>query len=248
MSDGALSFAIRVDSRGLDRTVKGAIRDVERVKRVALVRAANMVRGYLRQAISNNGDVVFKKTGEQIVPPFKAKSMLHDMLHGDAPPPVLSDKSSILLNVNAAAGTADVGWAGPLAEYVGRWQDGTAGGEKRLDRKEVRHAIYRSFMRPGVTAAARQHLGYLLHSPPPQPKREFVEPVAAFVGPRLADWFEGALRSAITRRNDRYLDMLDAGDTPVSARIADARAAGARIRRRRSTRQRRDYSTVKGRR
>ena len=237
-----ISFTVRVDARGLQQTVDRALRDVEKVRRVALVRAANMVRGYMLQAVQNNGDVVFKKTGEQIVPPFKAKSTIHDLLHGQTPPAVLAAKESVLLRVNSAAGTAQVGWAGTLAQYVERWQDGTVGGETRLARPETRHAIYRQVFarRPQASANDREFVRRLLHTAPKQPRRDFVDAIAAFVGPRLAGWVEGATKSAIERRNDRYLDqVMGAPDLPLSARIADARAAGVRVKRRRATRQRR---------
>ncbi len=237
MPDGALSFAVRVDSRGLDRTVKGAIRDIERVQRVALVRAASMVRGYLLKAISNNGNVVFKKTGEQIVPALAKKSELHDVLHGTGAPPVLSKKESVLLRVNPAAGTADVGWGGGLAAYVQRWQDGTVGGERRLGSPKARSRIYAFLARRGfgvsdLKKAKKWHEKakiWLDSQIRPQPKREFVEPVAAFVGPRFAHWFEGAIKSAIERRNDRYLDSLREPDVAVATR-RDARLAAAAAR------------------
>ena len=241
---GSALFDIKVDTRGFDKTVAKALRDVEKVKRVALVRTANNVKRWMLEAISNNGDVVHRATGAQIVPPFKALSVLHDALHGSAPSATLSDKRSVLLRVDAAAGTAQVGWADRLAPLVGKWQSGEAGGEQRLKKPEVRHAIYRSFMRPGYTARERQFIGYLVHSPPKQPRREFVDLIAAYTAPLMAEWYEGALVSAITRRHDSYLDrLLASGDEPFAARLADARAAerkgGPRVRRRRATRQRR---------
>lgn len=241
---GSALFVIKVDTRGFDKTVAKALRDVEKMKRVALVRTANNVKRWMLEAISNNGDVVHRATGRQIVPAFKALSVLHDALHGPAPSATLSDRRSVLLRVDAAAGTAQVGWADRLAALVGKWQSGEAGGEKRLQKPEARHAVYRSFMRPGYGERERQFIRSVVHTAPKQPRREFVDLIAAYAAPLMAEWYEGALVSAITRRHDSYLDrLLESGDVPFSARLADARAAerrgGPRVRRRRSTRQHR---------
>lgn len=240
---GAL-FDIKVDTRGFDKTVAKALRDVEKVKRVALVRTANNVKRWMLEAVANNGDVVHRETGEQVVPAFKAMSVIHDLLNGTATGGVLARKESVLLNIDAASGRASVGWGGKLAKLVERWQDGTVGGEARLARPEVRHAIYSWFMRPGYGKRERQFIRSVVHTAPKQPCREFVDQIAAYVEPRMAEWYEGTLVSLITRRHDSYLDrLLKSGDVPFAARLADARAAerrgGPRVRRRRSTRQHR---------
>lgn len=224
---GAL-FDIKVDTRGFDKTVAKALRDVEQVKRRALVLTANNVKRWMLEAVANNGDVVHRETGEQVVPAFKAMSVIHDLLNGTATGGVLARAESVLLNIDEASGRASVGWGGKLAKLVERWQDGTVGGEARLARPEVRYAIYRQFMRPGYGKRERQFIQSVVHTAPKQPRREFVDLIAAYVAPLMAEWYEGTLVSLITRRHDSYLDrLLKSGESPFT-RIAARKASAAR--------------------
>ena len=225
---GAL-FDIKVDTRGFDKTVAKALRDVEQVKRRALVLTANNVKRWMLEAVANNGDVVHRETGEQVVPAFKAMSVIHDLLNGTATGGVLARAESVLLNIDEASGRASVGWGGKLAELVERWQDGTVGGEARLARPEVRQAIYRWFMwGRGYGKRERQFIRSVVHTAPKQPRREFVDLIAAYVEPRMAEWYEGTLVSLITRRKDSYLDrLLESGESPFT-RIAARKASAAR--------------------
>ena len=227
-SAAPISFAVRVDARNLDLTVRRALRDVERVKRVALVRVANNVKRWMLEAVDNNGGVIHRKTGKQVVPKFRKMSELHDVLHGTATGGVLARKESVLLNIDVATGSASVGWAGRLAAMVERWQDGTVGGERRLCDNRTRHAIYRILHARGYGVADHEKAKNWLDSQPRQPRRKFASAIAAYVEPLLAAWYEGALKSAVERRNDRYLDhVLDSGESPFT-RIAARKASAAR--------------------
>lgn len=227
MAGNAL-FDIKVDTRGLDKTIAKALRDVKEAKRLALIRTANNVKRWMLEAISNNGGVVHRETGAQIVPPFTKKSELHDVLHGTGAPPILSKKKSVLLRVDAAAGTAQIGWGGPLEEYVQRWQDGTVGGERRLRMPKVRSRIYRILAARGYGiddhAKAKDWLDSQIQA---QPTREFVDCIAAYTAPLMAEWYEANLVKLLSNKHDAYLSKLLAGDESTLTRRETARKRAA---------------------